>query len=228
MKPYLLLCFSCLLLAACSHRTAGRLSVAEQAPSQSETTPFQASTPFGCTDLIHLQYPRRWEADTLNYGQLAQPDGQDFQDIGQYYQTLHETPVIPSPATRRIVALPLEDAHDAYFDSLASKATDSCLYRLPDMGPYACYYFLQPGTGLSYGVYGNLLLLDPATQNGQVINVYFEYGGDQHIQLRYFLIDQHTIQLFEGACYDDGCELAATYVLSVHPDGNIAIEHIEE
>jgi len=43
-------------------------------------------------------------------------------------------------------------------------STDSCRYRLTNMGIYECYY--------SNSRYGNLLLLDPKTNKGKLLNIY--------------------------------------------------------
>lgn len=54
------------------------------------------------------------------------------------------------------------------------------------MGLYECYYFVIHSLKDSYGIYGNLLLKDSITNACKAINVFYEYGGDQNVSLKYF------------------------------------------
>ena len=44
-----------------------------------------------------------------------------------------------------------------------------------------------------------------------MINVYFQYSGDQHVNYRFFQLDNQQLLLYDGACYDDGCYLNPSF-----------------
>lgn len=186
-----------------------------------------ADFPFGFADLPKYKYPQHWEGDMINYGQLKKPEGKEFEDCGLYFNKINSAKTIKAPKLGEIEPLNIADKNlsNFYFDSLASVSTDICKYRLHNMGPYECYYYVENSKTYSYGVYGNLLLVEPETRNGKVLNLYFGIGGDQHVGHRYFFIDQDSINLYEGSCFDDGCDLIETYTVSIHRDGKITIKH---
>ena len=92
---------------------------------------------------------------------------------------------------------------------------------MPNIGIYECYY--------SYERYGNLLLLDPKTKNGKLLNIYADdIGGDSHTILRYFFIDKNVINIYEGSCYDDGCNLDEKFKIIINQDGEININQMQK
>jgi len=187
-----------------------------------------ATYPFGCVAITEYTYPKRWEADLEHYGSLKSPDGATFQNMDSIYNALNEVANVTAPQFDKIEMVAVNDAYqgDYYFDTLAVYSLDSCKYRLPDMACYRCYYFVSQSTTHNYGVYGNLLLQDTLSGDGKLLTIYFSYGGDQHINLRYFFIDKKTIQLFDGSYYDDGCELRKSYQISVRDRGDIEVQKV--
>ena len=106
-------------------------------------------------------------------------------------------------------------------DTVMQISIDNCRYRLPNIGIYECYY--------SYQRYGNLILLDPKTNEGKLLNIYAnDLGGDSHTTLRYFYIDKNEIHIFEGICYDDGCSLDEKIKIIINQDGEININQMRK
>lgn len=233
MKNIFLLAISILVIWSCSNsnkkdpNTVGKSIVIIPLDQQIDTSTIliNASFPFGNEALSMINLPKHWPADLENYGQLKKPEGKEFEKNGAYYQAINAVNTIKSPFVENIENIDLgpKNATDYYLDTLSNKSIDSCKYRLPNFGKYESYYYVEPAKRNANDVYGNLLLLDPKTQNGKVLNIYFEYGGDQSINMRYFFIQQNTINIYEGSCYDDGCGLAETFRISIDNEGEIKI-----
>ena len=106
-------------------------------------------------------------------------------------------------------------------DTVMQISIDNCRYRLPNIGIYECYYSFQR--------YGNLILLDPKTKEGKLLNIYADdLGGDSHTKLRSFYIDKNEIRIFEGTCYDDGCNLDEKFKIIINSDGRININSFKK
>jgi hypothetical protein len=188
-------------------------------------TEINGAFPFGCIDLRKFKYPKHWKGHEEG---LEQPQGKEFEDIGQYFQKINSSKTLGSFKVNTLEIVKIGDDYKEFgFDTLLIKSIDNCLYHLPKIGIYECYYFYGQTRVKSLGDYGNLLLLDPLTRNGKLVNIYFEYGGDQNVNFRYFIIDNETIKLYEGSCYDDGCGLAETYRISINQDGKVNIKQIK-
>ena len=233
MKKHLYILFSILTIWSCSNSNHNNSNTTNTSPTkdsiilknEANKVSINNTFPFGCNDLIKIKYPKHWEGHEEG---LVQPKGKEFEDIGQCFQHINSAKTIGALKVNKIEIVGIGDNYkDQDFDSLAIKSIDSCLYRLPNIGIYECYYFYQETNIKIHGIYGNLLLLDPLTRNGKLLNIYFEYSGDQHINFRYFLANKDTIILYEGACYDDGCSLSETFRIKVNKDGKINIRQIK-
>jgi hypothetical protein len=199
---------------------------------QTSTVEIKVNTayPFGCAKLDYIKYPHHWDEDRDHYGRLKSPEGQELADISTFLSGLHNAQTMTGPKVDSIEFLNLNEQYkndSYYFDTIAVKSLDICLYRLPNFGKYECYYYRQVSKKITYGVYGSLLLLDPNTRIGKLLTLYFEYGGDQHVNLRYYLIDKNTIKLYDGSCYDDGTTLWESFNVRVSDDGIIQVKKFE-
>lgn len=229
MKKLLLLLICGLAICSCSNPTADNsnsidtTSTKDNLISQTDTPKIQinSSFPFGCADLTKYKYPKQWEGDLENYGQLKQPKGKEFDDIGQCFAAINLVKTIKSQKLQSLEVLKIGDNYKGAYniDTLLQKSIDSCKYRLPNIGIYECYY--------SYERYGNLLLLDPKTKKGKLLNIYADdIGGDSHTILRYFYIDKNLITIYEGSCYDDGCSLDEKFKITISHNGELKIESV--
>ena len=182
-----------------------------------------ANFPFGCAYLTKIKYPKHWEGELENYGQLKKPSGKEFDDIGQCFAAINLAKTIKSPKFQSLEVLKIGDNYKGAYniDTLLQKSIDSCKYRLPNIGMYECYY--------SFERYGNLLLLDPKTKKGKLLNIYADdIGSDSHTILRYFFIDKNAINIYEGSCYDDGCNLDEKFKIIINQDGEININLMQK
>lgn len=231
MKNLLLLFLSCLTIWSCTNRTAAQSDSADTratknnliAPPDTSKIRINANFPFGCADLTQFKYPKHWEGDLENYGQLKKTAGKEFDSIGQCFAAINSVKTIKSPKFRSLEVLKIGNNYKGAYniDTLLQKSTDSCKYRLPDIGIYECYY--------SYERYGNLLLLDPKTKNGKLLNIYADdIAGDAHTIIRYFFIDKNVINIYEGSCYDDGCSLDAKFKIMIHQSGEVNINPMQQ
>jgi hypothetical protein len=182
-----------------------------------------ANFPFGCTDLKKIKYPKYWKGELGNYGHLKKTNNQKLENIGHCFDAINLAKTIKFPRPQSLDLLEIGDnfKHANNLDTLMQKSIDSCRYRLPNIGIYECYY--------SYARYGNLMLFDPKTNKGKLLNIYADdLGGDSHTILRYFLIDKNVINIYEAYYYDDGCSLDETFKIVVNLDGEIKINQIKK
>jgi hypothetical protein len=229
MKNLLLILISCSTIWSCSNQTTDNSISADTSTTKdnlielTDTAKIQINVnfPFGCADLTKFKYPKHWEGDLENYGHLKKPNGQEFDNIGQCFDGINLAKTIKSPRPQSLELLQIGDnfKHAYNLDTLMQRSIDSCRYRLPNIGIYECYY--------SYAHYGNLMLLDPKTNNGKLLNIYaYDLGGDSHTILRFFFIDKNAINIYEAYYYDDGCSLDETFKIVVNSDGEIKINQI--
>ena len=231
MKNLLLIFISCSTIWSCSNKTLDNSNSIDTSATkdnliaQHDTSKIKinANFLFGCADLTIYKYPKHWEGDLENYGQLKKPSGKEFDDIGQCFAAINLAKTIKLPKFQSLEVLKIGDNYKGAYniDTLLQKSIDSCKYRLPNIGIYECYY--------SYERYGNLLLLDPKTKNGKLLNIYADdIGGDSHTILRYFFIDKNVINIYEGSCYDDGCNLDEKFKIIINQDGEININQMQK
>jgi len=238
MKNLLLLFICCHAIWSCSYQTTDNSNSADKSATndsliaQTVTSEIQinGSLPFGCADLTNYKYPKRWDADMENYGQLKQPQGKEFEDIGQCFGAINKAaphPVKPDIHAATHLKIGKDFLNTFYYDTIAQQKIDSLKYRLPDIGNYQCYYFYEQSESI-YGYYGILLLLDAKSKAGKTLNVYYEVSGDQHVEFRYFYFDGVTIRIYEGSCYDDGCGLTENYRVNITADGQITVVELKD
>lgn len=224
----------CLVFITCSCST----SVVESNSNDSDTItpidtnniPINSNFPFGSSELTKVKYPKHWDSDPKHYGQLKYPEENVIHSIRQCFLNLNSQKVIETPVIKNIELIKLGDyLEQSYtFDSTLQKSIDSCRYRLPNMGIYECYYSCRLDTVNKILVtYGNLLLLNPTTRSGKILNIYYDGSGDSHVVSRYFFIDNETINIYDGAFYDDGCYLNKTHIISINGD-KISVKDITE
>jgi len=236
MKNLVLIIIFITTIWSCSNKTDSSNSTNHYVTKDSlitltETIEIKINTslPFGCADLTKFKYPKHWDADLENYGQLQQPKGKEFGKIGQCFGKINKVEsfkVKPEIRELKHIKIGRDFLETLYFDTISQQRIDSLKYRLPNVGNYQCYYFFEQSKNI-FGDYGNLLLLDPKSRKGKTLNVYYEVGGDQHVNFRYFYFEGETIRIYQGSCYDDGCGLAESFTLSIKADGQIIINKLK-
>jgi hypothetical protein len=225
--------YSCSTKTSENSYSSDTISLNKNVVAQTDTNKVKINTgfPFGAADLAKYKYPHYWEEDHERYGPVKSPEAKKLSDISTLLHTINNAKVISSPFIKSIEYLDLNERYkddSYYFDTLAVKSLDSCIYRLPDIKNYQCYYFRQHTTKITYGEYGSLLFLEPSTRMGKLLTLYFEYGGEQNVTLRYYLIDKDTINIYDGYCYDDGTTLTESFKIFINPDAKIEIMKIKK
>lgn len=236
MKNLLLTSIFFTTILSCTNKTNSLNSSNQNVTKDSSITQTErdeikinVTLPFGCAELTEFKYPKHWNGDLENYGQLKQPKGQEFDNIGQYFSAINKVETIklkPKILEVNHIKIGKDFLNTVYYDTISQQRIESLKYRLPNIGNYQCYYFLEQSQKL-YGNYGNLLLLDPKSKKGKTLNVYYEVGGDQHVNFRYFYLDGETIRIYEGSCYDDGCDLTERFSVNIKTDGQIIINELK-
>lgn len=230
IKLFLIILF-CSTIWSCSNQNTNNSTPADTpkvkdnliAKADTVNIPINTHFPFGCADLIKFNYPKRWDGDLENYGHLQKPIGKAFEDISMCFHAINSGKTIQSPLVRKLELIEIGDIFKTAnnVDTVMQISIDNCRYRLPNIGIYECYY--------AYQRYGNLILLDPKTKEGKLLNIYADdLGGDSHTTLRSFYMDKNEIRIFEGACYDDGCSLDEKCKVVIHADGTININPLHK
>jgi hypothetical protein len=201
------------------------------AQSDTELVNINTSFPFGSAELRKYKYPHYWEENHDRYGPAKSPESKKLADISTLLSSINHAKTILPPKIKNFEYLDLNKKYKSdlyHFDTTAIKSLDSCVYRLPNFKNYQCYYYRQQTTRSNYGDYGSLLLLDPAIGTGKLLTLYFEYGGDQSVVLRYYFMDNDTIHLYDGYCYDDGTTLSESFKIFINPEGKIEAKEIKK
>lgn len=226
MKYLLLIPFLAFALWSCSrqnpdHAKLEDVSANKDKPISStnaSSIPVNAEYPFGCAELTAFTYPRHWEGNLEEIGHLKQPDGQLFEHIGHCFNLIHSVKKIETPTILHVELIEIGTTFKLANNLNITKQSsfDHCLYRLPDIGIYEVYY--------AFNQYGNLILLNPATHDAKLLNIYADdLGGDSSTVLRYFYMEKNEIQIYEASYYDDGCTLNKHSTITIQADGQLNI-----
>jgi hypothetical protein len=187
--------------------------------------------PFGCIELSNFKYPKKWTSTGGDGSEFSDKDEKELKYLSDCFHNINHGNSMLTPKVEHLEILKIGTNYknaSHYFDTLAIKSIENCKFRLPRIGIYHCYYFFQESKTHSYGDYGNLLLLDTLNRKGKLLNIYYDYGGDQSVSSRYFLIDKNVINLYGGSCYDDGCGLSETFRIKISQEGKVEIARIQK
>lgn len=235
MKQILTLLIASITILSCSNKsdTSSELTENDSNNSLTADTVFQkikinTTLPFGCPKLLSNKYPKHWDADAENYGRLAQPQGKEFEGISACFEKLNKVDDCnfkPEILNYNHLKIGADNTNTIYFDTILQQNINALKYRLPNIGNYACFYYYEESQN-DKGNYGNLLLVDAETLTGTTVNIYYTVSGDQYVKFRYFYVEGHTIKIYEGACYDNGCDLAEAFIINITTDGQIVINEL--
>ncbi len=230
---FILLAHVYFLIFACNNKTSENANILANT-SKDSINPVRPDTnnikvnaefPFGSIALARYTYPHYWK-ENENYNETKSKETKELEEISTILHAINNAKVIPPPKTRSIEFIDLNQKYkddSYYFDTLAVRETDSCIFRLPDIKNFQCYYFRQITKKRTYGDYGSLLLIDNKTNIGNLLTVYFEYGREQNVSLRYYYVSNDTIHLYDGYCYDDGTTLKESFKITVNETNKIQV-----
>jgi hypothetical protein len=170
--------------------------------------------PFGCEELATYNFAKEW-AKAINRPQ--------FEEVKYLNIVGHDDSLFMKDLQR-------------------FKFTCDFKYRLPDFGPYQCYFqtlkipeayhalFEHGGRYLDsyYLAYGSMVFYDPKSKRANVLNVYYESSAQERFgsDYKFFFIDANrVIMLFEAGNAEDGSYFHKSQEVSVQKDGSFSIRH---
>jgi len=192
--------------------------------------------PFGPKLIVKYKFPDAGWADPMD-GPVSKIDKkyqEEFEKIN--FAPLNFSKSIRSPLIKQVAFI------NVWTDSLIIKHDQhyntDFKYRLPNFGPYECYYqyhadslssLIKTKDDTRYQGFGNLILIDTLTRNAKILNIYgsFEYGeeGGGHYY-RYFFIDKDKdIDIFAAGGDEDSGSLKKVQMINIQNDGTIVFRN---
>jgi len=191
--------------------------------------------PFGCPTLVRFAFSDEWNiidfSGTVNMGHSIYQKA--LLEINECLQDINHSVTIERPKINKSEKVSYFKEADLTCNDAG--AIDSALVSLPDIGPYNAYYAFGNFYGLNPPEtlftpddcleYGNLVLVDPKTNNAKVLNLYSVKEREQNIYLRLFYIDENKlIHIKEIFCDQKYCKITKRYSVKVENNGQIKVE----
>ena len=194
--------------------------------------------PFGPTAIVQYKFPDGGWADPMD-GPVSKIDEkyqEEFKKINfaplNFSKSIH-APIIKQVSFVNVWTDSLITKHDEHYNT-------DFKFRLPDFGPYECYYQYHAGSLASlvkakydtrYDGFGSLVLIDTLTRDAKLLNIYssFEYGeeGGGHY-CRYFFIDKEmNIEIYTADEEEDSQSIKKVQRINVQSDGKISFKNIK-
>jgi hypothetical protein len=194
--------------------------------------------PFGPTAIVQYKFPEVAWANPM--------DGSASTIDKKYQEQLKKINFAPFNFSKSIIVPVIRQVTfvNVWTDSLITKHDEhydtDFKYRLPNLGPYECYYqyhtdslasLIKTKDDTRYQGFGNLVLIDTLTRNAKILNIYssFEYGeeGGGHYY-RYFFIDkEYNIDIFSIEKAEDSQSIRKVQRIKARGDGTISFKNIK-
>jgi len=113
-------------------------------------------------------------------------------------------------------------------------------FRLPDFGPYQCYYQCYSGPKLKsvttkkipihYDTFSNIVFIDPKTRTANILNIYSSYYLTEDIdyEWRFFYIDKDkTIEIFTAGSDEERTGINKVLLINVQRNGKFSLKNIK-
>lgn len=233
---YLYLFFISVLLWACTSDHPHQKVKTNYRKIPRETLPQQnVSLPFGCNDLM----PFTLSDYVTVYNQYNEDPIRDsiyrrFARLHDCYWEINRAATISHPLFSNVKHLKLEVPYQ--FKDLATFLIDSVRYRLPNIGPYQCYYSYQvaaqPDTAevsmeeeeLTSRSAGNLIFYNPADKSTTAITIYLEIEAFERGISRFFFIgDDKEIIVYDFKGDEVDVDIIKRHVIKVDEQGRISM-----
>ena len=192
--------------------------------------PINADLPFGPSLLETYKFPTEWSR--LESDPKGQINNKKLSEIQELFNGINLAKSINSPKIKELEFINLSDFKDSLLFSI-----DSIKYRLPNLGPYECFYSFMDVSrpheeDKDYEERsdqlietGNLILYDPKTQKAKVINIYNSIAGIFWGSGRYFYLGKNEeIKLFYHKSDEDVSKLLQRFTIKVQNNGKIKIK----
>lgn len=197
------------------------------------TTCLYDSLPFGCGRLLTYRFPKKFYSG-VGAGCENNLPGKILDTICQCYNHINENiaKTIPYPYSKekfekyRIVPTKKFLMYDS-----SVRALNYLSYKLPDFGPYHCYYssnqtyiFDSMAMTTHHGEEGYLLLYSPQRKLTKILTIYAERSDEISGSLLLFYIDTNkTIHLYLENAFEEGDYCNKLCEINITESGEIKI-----
>ena len=193
--------------------------------------------PFGCSILVTHKFPPHWEASHDNRDSVMTLNESEFFHTSAYYEVMSRAKTFSPPPIENVEHIKIGNENTCSCTN--SLSLDSCRFKLKNIGKYQCYYlsddiyqndaFEKSCPNNTCLLYGDLVLYDSSSRSAKVLLIYFEGGSgsgeNKGTPFRYFFITKEkSIELYDGICNDDGCDMRNTWSIHVLDNGEIDVK----
>lgn len=190
--------------------------------------------PFGFNTIITHPFPEKWTVPSDSTGGYIEPLPENeilLNKTAKYYEHLIKLKSIVAPKINTIKYVNIDN--DSLMKRSLKLINNSFKLRLPNFGPYECYYqhndFSAVDPEGNYNDFGNIILFNPTKKSANVLNVYHlgVYSGEGNgAYWRFFYIsNDKKILLFNAGESEGDSYLHKSHEISVKPDGKILIKN---
>jgi hypothetical protein len=195
--------------------------------------------PFGDQALIDFKFPKKWMHAVDAIDKLKGPIEKASDKLDQFYYHLNAVKSIKPILIINIKFVPSKNApliNKKYYNF-----KHGIKYRLPDFGPYQCYYhylqFSYPVKVLStdhreYLEIGSIVLYDPKTKTANVLNIFDSYTSDGADDFwgvnNYFYIDStKKITIYKSVGEETESTMEKSQEITIQDDGKILVKNFK-
>lgn len=188
--------------------------------------------PFGCPTVANFAFTNEWRiidrSGTRDMGFSVYQKA--LLDINKCLQQINNYVPIAKPKIKKTKYIKYFSEDDLTCDNIAT--TDSIIIKLPNLGKYKSYYAFgnvhneseSDSTVSPDGCseYGNLVLIDSASNEAKVLNLYLMKQLEDKIYLRLFYIDEkETIHIMEVNCDTRECHILNQFTATIDNSGRL-------
>lgn len=262
MKPYHILLFSFVIITitACNESrrkssytdfpSYNRISINNNTVSETDKNILkkishlpEVNLPFGSKLLIDVNLPSNWiqSTDEAGYAHPAIFESK-MTKIVRSYDSIYESKSITLPQFSKTKFINFTSHNDSLFinDMKNFKFLCEYKYRLPNFGPYECYYQSLKFTSAYnemfdlgkrytdnyYIEYGNLVFYDTSSGLANILNIYNTSTGNERFgsDYKWFYIDKNKkIWLYRSGSDEGSGYFSLGETVTIKPDGKIVI-----
>jgi hypothetical protein len=196
-------------------------------------TTVKTNLPFGSPILIDHKFPSHWDYD---------PDQDDGPHEAAFYKLVlfynHLNKLKPAFILKPSVIKKIPIGDDSLIIEDKGKFFNKVAYRLPNFGPYKCYYqydIQNPNTLKSkdlksYTEIGNLILFDQKTKQANILKIYTSYAGQDFLaeHHRFFYISKDkNISIYESRMGEMDGNMKKMQIITVTSEGKIIVKNLK-
>jgi len=202
--------------------------------------------PLGPLVLKNYRFPKDgWDNNTYYYIPDSEKTKNDINDE-EYAKKFNEidfgnlgrTRTFSSPNIERVNYINILD--DSLLINRRVYLKDGFRFRLPDFGPYQCYYQDYSGpklksvttkkVGAHYDSFANLVFIDPNNHTANILNIYSSYYLTEDIdhEWRFFFIDKdRTIEIYTAGADEERTGINKVLLVNVLSNGKFSFRNLK-